>query len=436
VALHLQRRKQIRHVLVLVPRKANKEEWKLEIEKHFPNLSYCIMPSETEAKHLMLGCSDALVTIETYSGLYYLACEKVKDQRRGRKGRNRLDVSPRLMRALTDKFDGIVLDESHGAKSKNKLPFRICNRIATNAKLVMALSATPLGRDPTDLWGQMRMVDGGETLGETLALFRAAFFSEQKDLFGTAKFIFKKSKSGLLNRILNNRSIRFEADEADLPKVVEIVKKFSLPEDAETYYRRAVTTMRESVGNYREQKNAWLRMRQISSGFVGFKDDDTGKSAQFTFPDNPKLELLLTLLESVDDKAIVFYEYTWSGLRIIKELHRLGIGALHLYGKTKDQGGARRRFNDDPNVRVLVMQNSFGEGLNLQAAKYGFFYESPVRPDVRKQCRRRFERQDSKHKHVFSYDLVCADSVDESILKAIKEGNDLFRQIIDGKAII
>jgi SNF2 family DNA or RNA helicase len=188
--------------------------------------------------------------------------------------------------------------------------------------------------------------------------------------------------------------------------------------------------------NHREMKNAWLRMRQISSGFVGFHDDDSGKTAQFVFDENPKLDLLLSVMGEISDKAIIFYEYTWSGLKIVEELKKLGIGALHLYGKTKDQPAVRRRFADDPDVLALVMQNSFGVGLNLQAAKYGLFYEAPVSPIVRRQCQGRFIRQHSEHKTVFQYDFVCRGTADESVLEMLKEGRDLFRAIIDGETVI
>jgi SNF2 family DNA or RNA helicase len=297
----------------------------------------------------------------------------------------------------------------------------------------MALSGTPHGRDPIDLWGQMKIVDGGETLGQTLGLYREVFFGKQNGFFSD-EWVFHKSKTKLLNRILNNRSIRFSADQAELPALVPIVKRVSLPEDAYTYYRRALQTLRQNPGNFREQKNAWLRMRQISSGFVGYHDDDEGKTAQFEFGENPKLDLLLTLLDGIDDKAIVFYEYTYSGLRISRELKKLGIPALHMYSGCKDQGGLRRRFADDPEARVLVMQSSFGEGLNLQVARYGFFYECPVSPITRKQCCGRFVRQHSQHKSVFQYDLICRGTADDQILAFLAHGEDLFRAIIDGKS--
>ena len=106
---------------------------------------------------------------------------------------------------------------------------------------------------------------------------------------------------------------------------------------------------------------------------------------------------------------------------------------MHLYGGTKDTKALLARFNTDPNCRVLVLQNQFGLGLNLQAARYGIFYEAPLSPIIRQQCIRRFERQHSTHAAVFQYDLVCSNTVDERILALLKEGKDLFQELIDGR---
>jgi SNF2 family DNA or RNA helicase len=428
LAQHYATQNKLKHVLVLVPRKANKTEWEFEIQKHVPGLKYLILPSETEEKWRLLENSDATVVIETYAGLYYLACDKVP-HKNGKS--NRMKPSPAKVKALQKHFDGLICDESHQAKGVGKLPYRLCRALAKKAWMVFILTGTPHGRDPVDLWAQMMIVDGGKTLGETLTLFRSVFFSEQRDFWAGKKYVFHKHKSGILNTILNNRSIRFRADEADLPKLVPIKKYVILPDDAMSYYRSALNIILAGQ-NRREMKNAWLRMRQISSGFVGYHDDDTGTTAEFEFPENPKLDLLLSILEGLTDKAIVFHEYTWSGLRIAAELRRLGIKHAHLHGGSPNQHEELLKFRS-PGCKVLVMQNQFGEGLNLQLARYVLYYESPISPITRKQCTRRVERQGSSHETVFTYDLICKGTVDERILDALEHGFDLFDRIIEGK---
>jgi SNF2 family DNA or RNA helicase len=182
-------------------------------------------------------------------------------------------------------------------------------------------------------------------------------------------------------------------------------------------------------------RNAFLRMRQISSGFVGYYDDDHGSRAEYSFPYNPKLELLMTLIQSIreDRKIVVCLDFIWSGDRIEQELKELQIGYVRVSGTTKDPAAALSRFDNDRRVRVMLLSNSMVFGLNLQIAKYLIFYESPVPVITRKQAERRIERQESQHSKVFVYDLLVRGTVDERILAFHKQGKDLFRAIIDGK---
>ena len=428
---HLQKTGELKRALVLVPRRANKDEWETEIKKHAPGLTYSLLPSSIQQKWQTVDEDDTTMVIETYHGLLLMACELEVNDR----GKNKMKPSRRLVQRLIKQFDCLILDESQSAKGASKLPYRICRKLAHNMPTAVALSATPHGRDPTDLWAQMDIIDKGDTLGETLGLFRAVFFNERLDLWGQTKYTFRKDRSKLLNTVLANRSIRFAADQADLPKLVVIRKSVPLPDNLGLVYQRARDSFLAAHGHYRESRNAFLRMRQISSGFLGFIDDESSSRAEVEFPENPKLDLLMGLLESIDPqyKIIVFVEFTWSGLRIMRELQQADIPAVHLYGATKDTKALMRTFNTDRRCRVLVLQNQFGLGLNLQAARYGIFFEAPLSPITRQQCIRRFERQYSAYKTVFQYDLLVRDTLDEKILALLQEGRDLFAELIDGK---
>jgi SNF2 family DNA or RNA helicase len=413
--------------LILVPQRSNKDEWGYEIEKHFPQLPFAILPSDQAGKWAALE-SEVPIVIETYAGLYALMCQPGP----GKRGKSKLQPNLARIRRVQRQVDGLVLDESTYAKSKNKLPFRLCRQLAKHSQLLLGLTGTPHGRDPTDLWGQFFLADGGETLGQSLGLFRAAFFSQRSNGFGV-EYHFLKKHQARLNQILNNRSIRFKAEDSELPELLPIRKYLRIGSDAMTYYQRYKAEMlRQS--SLREIKGAFLRLRQISSGFVGYKDDDSGERATFVFPDNPKLELLLDKLQTaLPAKQIVYYEFTWSAMRIRTELDRLGIGWQHLWSGTTDTDTAQRLWREDERYPVLLIQSQFGIGLNLQAASYGHFYESPVSPIIRKQCERRFRRQGSSFSRVYQYDYVMRNTVDEAILDMIAEGYDLMANIIDGR---
>jgi SNF2 family DNA or RNA helicase len=428
LARHFRDHGAVKRVLVLVPNVVNKDEWVDEIGKHAADLAYTVLPSPIAAKWQALEGSDSLLVLATYTDLYLMLCRKVSNG-----GSNKLQPDRALVKRLLAQIDGLVMDESTSVKTRGKLPFRLCRAIAKQVAVRFALSGTPHGRDPGDLWAQMFLIDGGATLGEHQGLFRATFFRASVNPWGVVKYSFLKPKQALLNAILANGSIRFKASESDLPKLVAIRKYVRLPEDAAVYYQRAYDALR-NAGNVREMRNNFLRMRQISSGFVGFVDDDTGARVQHSFDECPKRDLLLDkIVEALPMKQIVFYQFTWSALRIGQALTMLDIGHQHLWSGTPDSAAAIAAWRNQARYPVMLLQNQFGIGLNLQHGGYGHFYESPVSPILRKQCERRFHRQESPHDRVFMYDYITRNTCDEAILGFIADGYDLMAHIIDGR---
>lgn len=423
----------LQRALILVPNRPNKGEWADELIKHSPNSSYLVLPSNIKEKWEQLESTKTLFVIETYAGFFRMVT--TKQARKKGKG-NKLVLDPKLIRRVQKQFKGFVCDESVNVGNHQGLPFRACRQLAKAADVAFELTGTPFNRDPTTLWAQFFLVDGGHTLGETLGLYRSIFFKESKNFFsGAPEYKFSKKQKELLNSFIANKSISFPADEASLPKCVPVSKYVDLGDDAMAYYQRFKDQLVASRGNFVETKNAFIRMRQISSGFVGYEDDETGERAKFEFPDNPKLDMLLSIIESTKShKSIVFFEFNYSGEKLLSELKKLKIGTEIIYGKAKDPEGAKQRFKTSEKARVLLLQNAMAAGLNVQVAKYGVFYESPVSASARKQSQRRVERQHSLYNTVFIYDLLMRNTVDEQILGYHKEGRDLFEAIVRGAA--
>ena len=425
---YFEEKRTLTHTLVLVPNLSNKEEWGLEIEKHAPNIEYAILGGRMEDRWKKLLTSTATVFIDTYAGFARLMSMP------GKAGK--LVSNQQRIEALSKLINFIVCDESSqgGLGNRASLTYRIVNKLSRAAKYVYLLNGTPFGRDPTPLWSQMHVVDQGETLGESLGLFRESLYDETHNGWAT-EWVFNEKNTTTLHQILKHRSLRYQADEADLPPVVRISKYARLGGEAKAVYRKAFKSLQQAQGKVIALQNEFLRMRQISSGFLGYKDEEDGKAAQFEFKENPKLELLLGVLLSVVDehKAVVYNEYTFSGSLICRELKKLGIPHARIYGGTKDVGVQLRTFTRDPRCRVLVLNpQAGGLGLNLQCAKYVVYYESPVSPRVRIQSEARVARQGSTHDKVYIYDLIAA-PIDRAILSMHVEGRSLLDAILDGK---
>lgn len=425
--------------LVLVPNKINKWEWLEEgFQKHAPDMKCVVLHGSTEDKwDAMEHNPDADCFVETYGGFMRMMCD-LKIVKRKRKGRTveleKLVPSKKLMKRLMAMIQGVYLDESTFVKNKSSIPWRLCNAMSKQAAAFFIMTATPFGRDVEDVWAQTFLVDRGETLGETLGLFRAAYFEEKEDWWGGKKYKLDKKGKRAISHRLDNISIAYPADEADMPHLNRIPKYAILPEEAEEIYDRAKHLMMASKRDAQEMKNAFLRMRQISSGFVGFKDDELGQKARVVFPVNPKMDLLESLVTTFkpEHKFIIFHEFNYSAGVISAKLKELGIGHVLINGMRNDGDKARVAFKNDPKVRALVLSNAAGGyGLNLQNAKYGIYYESPVGAILRKQTEKRFHRQYSIHDTVILYDLIVRGTVDQSILNFHAEGRSLWKAILN-----
>jgi SNF2 family DNA or RNA helicase len=431
--------KQIRQTLVVVPTNEVAQGWEEQIQQWMPNLPYVLLLESTEEKWNNLKNSSKGLVITTYSGLAWMVSNKQEVLVKKKKV-VKLVPDRKLIDKLSVNIDAIVFDETTKVANHESLWYKICNVISQKCKIRYGLAGRAFGRDPIKLWAQFKLVDRGETLTPSIGFFREVFFTKTKNYWGgpgSMEYKFDKKMEDDLTRIISHRSIRYSIDECeDLPELVRITKQVEFPQETKTYYQRIAKEILSAHGNFHEVQNSFIRMRQTSSGFLGFKDDESGEKAQIEFPDNPKFDLLVELINEmpIDKKFLVFYEFTWSGSKIVQTLIEQKIKVGWLWSGTKNWPQIKSRFDGDKEFRGLVIQNKKGNlGLNLQSASYVFFYESPVSPIDREQAEFRAHRQGQKSR-VIQYDLIVKDSMDERILKFHKEGNSLFSALIDDPA--
>lgn len=425
--------------LALVPNKSNKAEWAREVRKHTKSLKPLVLTGSTDEKWEALLKTDADIIVETYAGWMHM-CSVKKEVIVRRKKQNKMVLNAARVRRFVKLFDGLFMDESIKVQNKKSLPFRAARQMAKKVGMILfELNGTPFGRDPEAIWAQMFLLDRGHSLGQTLGLYRAAFYNETQNYFGHYERTFKKKMQRTLHDFLAHKTIEFEIKDGDRPPVTPIVRRIRLPTDAESYAQAAEKELVANHGNYVASKNAFIRMRQISSGWIGYHDDELGKKAAFQFSRNPKLDDLMEVLDLIQEKykSIIFHEFIFTGDMIAKRLKDAGIGFGRIYGKTKDKELAKilHDFDHDDNMRTLLLNNQAGGyGLNLQTARYGLHFESPVSPIVRRQTERRYQRQHSKHGSVMQYDFLVAGTYDDTIRRWHKEGEDLLDAVLRGKA--
>lgn len=424
----------MRRGFILAKSDTTAHEWRKEIVKWKVPLPYIILGnSSSEEKWAKLRELDDGLVVITYGGLAAMCSAIEASKKKSKAGRGERTIKAKLVKQLSERLDAIVLDESTSIMNKQSLTFRAVSRIAKLCRIRYALAGRPIGRDAQAVWAQMYMVDEGASLGDTLGLFREAFFDKTPNQWGGSDYHLTADGEEEMARAMEHRSLTYSAEECgfDVPidrQVVEI----GMPKANKIYLDKAAAALKSAKGDWRETKNAFMRMRQISSGFLGVIDDETGARASLELPENPKLDWLIEQVEEIplDRKWLVFHEFTWSGRKISDELSKRKIDHGWIHGGVKNVDKLLDSFDNDPLCRGLVINVKMGSySLNLQRANYVFVYESPVGVIDREQMERRAWRF-GQERIVFLRDPVVAGTMDQRILDFHAEGEDLFKALM------
>ena len=132
-----------------------------------------------------------------------------------------------------------------------------------------------------------------------------------------------------------------------------------------------------------------------------------------------KMAAVKDLIESTEDRLIIFYNFT-AEMEALKDLCQSMQRPVSIVnGKTKDL----RAYEEDPDSITLIQYQAGAYGLNLQKCCRVIYFTLPESSELFEQSRKRIHRigQDKK---CFYYILMCQGSIEEKIMKALKERKD------------
>lgn len=426
--------------IVMVPYVITAETWLEETEKHARHLKCTPLVYSGEKNKELLENDDADLFVICYQSAVALFSEKKKAEgKKAAKGKKvdwQLDGYKLRQKFKKMGFNVLIMDEIHKNKNVNSLTYRMCRAISKEMEYVYGLTGTPFGRNPEDLWAQFYLVDLGETLGTTLGFFRDVFFRTDSNYWGGFKHTFNKRMLPKLKEVVKNASIRYTIDECtDMPKKSYYKKVVHPSKEMAAYYNKIIESLENlSFGKvkYREIESKYNKLRQLSSGFMTLKGDNSAKT-EISFPVNPKLDALEELVESMpdDSKMIVFHHFRYTNHIISERLKKLKVKHCRVWGGNKNNLEQLRKFKTDPEQRVLVINTQAGAtSQNLQMANYVVYFEQPQSSTEREQSERRAWRPGQK-KRVMFFDIIMKGALDTSMKKANQEGSDLMAAVLN-----
>ena len=130
-----------------------------------------------------------------------------------------------------------------------------------------------------------------------------------------------------------------------------------------------------------------------------------------------KLDAFASMLESTDDRLIVFYNFTGE-LRAMQKVAK-GRPISVVNGSTRDLTA----YEKYDNSVTFIQYQSGAMGLNLQKANKIVYFTLPTRSELFEQSKKRIHRIGQKDS-CFYYTLICKGTVEERIMQVLKERRD------------
>ncbi len=323
------------------------------------------------------------------------------------------------------RFNYVIVDEAQGLRNPTGAASACVRRLRAEHRL--ALSGTPLENNLSELWSVMSFLNPG-MLGTYSHFVKNIARPIERDSTGPAASMLRRLVHPCILRRTKKQVAR------DLPPRTQSVLRCEMEGRQKTLYeltaeawRARMNQLLESGGDEgrMEMLTALLRLRQICCHPRLFDTQFAGESAKFV--------QLFGMLDDVladDHKVLIFSSFVGALNLIAERLHRNHIRHEILTGQTKDRGAMVERFQNDPSIRLMLISlKAGGTGLNLTAADYVFHLDPWWNPAAEQQASDRAYRI-GQRRPVFIYKLVCADSVEERVMRLQEAKRELFDLVI------
>ena len=330
----------------------------------------------------------------------------------------------------------MVVDESTTIKNPTSKRTKAILTLGKHASYRRILTGSPVTKSPLDLYSQCAF------LNDEL-LEHGSFYS------------FRNRYAHMIERNFGGRRVQIVGSYQRLEELEEILKKFSyrvLKEDCldlpdKIYVKRNVELTDEQSKAYTTMKSAALaslkgklataphvltqmmRLHQITCGHL--KNDD----GTITDLKNNRLDELMSLLDEVEGKAIIWANYIYDIEHITKAIKKKygDDSIIQYYGaiNSKERQEGIIKFQDVKSPARFFIGNpqTGGYGITLTAANTVIYYSNGYDLEKRLQSEDRAHRIGQK-KSVTYVDFITEKTVDEKIVKALRKKINIASQIL------
>ena len=302
----------------------------------------------------------------------------------------------------------LMLDESSIIQNENSKRSRFILRL--KPKNIILLSGTPTGGKYEKLWSQMKLL-GWNISKEMFYNHYVDYHYDDSNGFPLMIIDGYKNEERLKKK-MRNYGCQFlkTEDIIDLPKQIHQDIKVKVIAEYKKFKKNSVVEFKgiELIGNNSLTK--MLCERQLCGQY-----------------NENKLRVFKDLVESTDDRLIVFYNFYDELEKLCKIVWDCNKPVSVVNGKQKDL----LPYENVKNSITFIQYQAGAMGLNLQKANKIIYFTPPLSSELFEQSKKRIHRI-GQDKTCFYYYLICKNSIEEKIYKTLAMRRDytesLFRE--------
>jgi len=398
------------------------QELPTHLSEHIENVSVLWQPNITKSQQEKL---DSILENEMLLHILVMNVEALSTEKGVNFARKFINSHNTLM----------AIDESTTIKTPTARRTKNIIMLGKNAKYKRIMTGSPITKNPLDLYTQCEFLDPWLLDFSSYYAFRNRY-AEMKTMHihgRSIQVVDKFQNLGELSETVKQFSYRvLKEDCLDLPPKNFIKRHITLTPAQKKLYEQmkkaAMAVLNGKVSTTMTVLTQLMRLHQITCGH--FTADDGSEQEV----ESNRMNELMSILEETDGKAILWANYQKDIKGIIDNIvKKYGPGSVvDYYGLTpqEDRQDNIRKFQNDSECRFLVgTPQTGGYGITLTQANTVIYYSNGYDLEKRLQSEDRAHRIGQK-KTVTYIDLICEDTVDEKIVKALRDKINIASEVM------
>lgn len=296
----------------------------------------------------------------------------------------------------------LMLDESSMITNPTAKRTKFIHKL--NPDNVVLLSGTPTGGKYEKLWSQLHLL--GWSISKKLFLNQYTVTEKIDDGSGFKRNVIVdyKNVDRLKLKLKQHGCIFMKTDEVfDLPEQVQIPVEVTNTKEFRYFMRNDLVTLSDGTELIGDTK---LTKRMYARQLCG----------QYS---KAKLSAFQDLIESTDDRLIVFYNFNEELSKMKSIVESLEKPVSIVNGSIKDLDA----YETESDSVTFVQYQAGAMGLNLQKSNKIIYFTLPQSSELFEQSMKRIHRIGQKN-NCFYYLLMVKNSVEQQILETLKQRKD------------